>query len=394
MQIQSDPRPVRGPVRRGERALAPDLARGFMLLFIALANSAVAAFGTQPGVEQRPEGLERGFNLFVATLVDSRAFPVFAIMFGYGLVQLARRQQAAGAAPAGVRSVLLRRNAWLVAFGVAHGVLLNFGDFLGAYGLVGIVATLVLLPRGDRVHRIVLWIWGCSALSSVVTAVLLVLDAVRTPSGTAGVPTTQRESLVADDYFSATLARITEWPGHTSTVLGFITVVWLGIWAARRRLLEDPASHRVLLRGTAAVGLGGAVAGGLPLGLISSGLWHTSASTAELAAVLHATSGLLAGPGYVALFGLLTLVVPRRSLAAVAALGQRSLSGYLFQSIAWLVLLSPYALALGEIGSTALTTASIAVLVWSATVLGAWYLDRRSARGPAEDALRRLTYRL
>ncbi len=30
----------RGPVDAGERALAPDLARGFMLLFIALANTA------------------------------------------------------------------------------------------------------------------------------------------------------------------------------------------------------------------------------------------------------------------------------------------------------------------------------------------------------------------
>jgi len=36
---------TRGPVQRGERALAPDLARGAMLLFIALANGAGVVFG-------------------------------------------------------------------------------------------------------------------------------------------------------------------------------------------------------------------------------------------------------------------------------------------------------------------------------------------------------------
>ena len=35
---------VRGPVRSTERALAPDLARGAMLLFIAIANCAGVVF--------------------------------------------------------------------------------------------------------------------------------------------------------------------------------------------------------------------------------------------------------------------------------------------------------------------------------------------------------------
>src|ERR1700754_620922 len=135
--------PTAGPVRRRERALAPDLIRGAMLLFIALANAANFAFAGQPGLDGTPHGLQRAVNFLMTTLVDSRAYPVFAVMFGYGLVQLARRHQAAG-------RILLRRNIALIGFGLAHATLLYFGDFLGAYGIVGILATLLLLRRGDR----------------------------------------------------------------------------------------------------------------------------------------------------------------------------------------------------------------------------------------------------
>ena len=71
-----------------------------MLLLIGLANSANFAFAGQPGVESSPHGLERVLNFVKLTLVDARAYPVFAVMFGYGLVQLARRQRSPARRPA------------------------------------------------------------------------------------------------------------------------------------------------------------------------------------------------------------------------------------------------------------------------------------------------------
>src|SRR3954465_11733938 len=118
-----------GPVKRSERALAPDLARGAMLLFIALANAANFAFAGQPGLDGTPHGFQRVINFLMTTLVDSRAYPVFAVMFGYGLVQLTRRHRAAGTDE---RPILMRRNIALIVFGLAHATLLYFGDFLGA----------------------------------------------------------------------------------------------------------------------------------------------------------------------------------------------------------------------------------------------------------------------
>jgi uncharacterized protein len=396
-RLRGEPYAVRGPVTGAERALAPDLARGAMLLFIALANAAGVVFGGQPGADPAPEGVERGVNFFMFTLVHCRAYPVFAVMFGYGLVQLARRQEAAGATPELVRSVLLRRNAWLVVFGFLHGVLLYFGDFLGAYGVVGIIASLVLLHRGERVQRAVLWIWAGSALHVLVLAALAAWRVSRSSSEQAVVPMSKVGSLVAPDYATSVLERLVEWPAHTATVLPFIMIVWLGMWAARRRLLEDPASHRRLLRRVAAAGLGIAIAGGLPLGLASAGILDTDSSGVAHIFLLHQVSGMFAGPGYVALFGLVALGMSRGVIGVIgslAALGQRSLSGYLFQSVAWLLLLAPYTLALGErTGEPTLTAVVVAVLVWLTTAVAAAALQWRSMPGPAEWLLRRLTYR-
>ncbi|MEV5981217.1 DUF418 domain-containing protein [Streptomyces sp. NPDC052114] len=395
------PSPARGPVLRTERALAPDLARGSMLLLIALANAAVFTFGDQPGAEASPQGWERPFNLVMFVLVHARAYPMFAVMFGYGLVQLARRQEAAGAGPGAARAVLIRRNAWLLAFGAVHAALLNFGDFLGAYGLAGILFTLFLLHRGERVQRVALWLWACTTVYAVALAGVAVHHALRGGPGDAPVPSEDVASLSAPDYVTSVADRLAEWPLHTLSVVPFVVIVWLGAWAARRRVLEDPAGHRTLLRRTAVVALGVAFAGGVPIGLVSAGFVHVDEGTADAFLRLYQVSGQFGGPGYVALFGLLALRLsrpPRSSRArpvvsALAALGQRSLSGYLFQSLVWVLVLSPYALDLaGRTGSPTLTAALTAVAAWLATVAGAALLQRRGLPGPAEKLLRRLTY--
>jgi len=389
------PAPTRGPVSRAERALAPDLARGAMLLLIALANVAGVVFAGEPGLDTTPDGVDRGLNFFLFELVHARGYPVFAVMFGYGLVQLARRQDASGASPAQVRKVLMRRNLWLVVFGVVHAALLYYGDFLGAYGIVGIVMTLVLLRRSDKFHRIALVVWALSAVEVVVIGIIAYTAMFSGTDTAAPMASAQVDSLAADGYFASMLDRLGEWPGHTLTVLPFIMIAWLGMWAARRRVLEEPARHKGLLKWTAVLGLGTAIAGGLPAALVSAGWLHVDQDASGLMMMLHGASGMFAGPGYVAVFGLIAMRVTRPGpvVGALSALGKRSLSGYLFQSVAWLVLLAPFTLALGDaFGAPTVTGVVIAVTVWLATVLGARVLERRGDTGPAEKVLRRLTY--
>lgn len=390
---------ARGPVLRSERVLAPDLARGAMLLVIALANAAVIFFADAPGYEPAPEGLERAYDIVMFTFVHARGLPMFALLFGYALVQLTRRQDAAAASPAVARAVLLRRNAWLLAFGLVHGALLFSGDVLGAYGVIGIVITLFLLRRTALVDRIARCYWAFSVVY------VLGLGAaagwgIATTSGSALAPTSPFGSVLAPDYGTSVLARLGEWPGTVLSMLGLVLTVLGGMWAAQRRVLEEPGRHLGFLRWCAAVGGSVAVAGGLPMGLLTAGYLHVDDWTAVWVMRLYEVSGQFGGLCYVALFGLLahalsTRGAPRANpvVGAVAALGQRSLSGYLFQSVAWLVLASPFALGLGHRGaSTALVATACAVGVWLASVAGAYAMQRRSYRGPAEILLRRLTY--
>jgi uncharacterized membrane protein YeiB len=390
-----------GPVRAADRALAPDVARGAMLLFIALANASGVVFGG-PGTEPDPVGIECALNLVMVTAVHARAYPVFAVMFGYGLVQLARRQEAAGAAPAAARAILLRRSLWLVVFGALHALLLYYGDFLGAYGLIGAAAVLVLLRRGDRVLGLVLWVWAFTVLEVFVIGAVVTARLMDGSGEWAPIPAVAVASLTAPDYLSALRARLIEWPAHTLTVLPAIVIVWLGMWAARRRLLEDLAGRERFLRRVAVVGLGVAYAGGLPLALASAGLLRANASAMEAMVLLHQGSGMFGGPGYAAVAGLGALALSRgtppaastRMAGLMAALGRRSLSGYLFQSVAWLLLLSPYTLALAtRFPSPMLAGLVTAVFVWLASLVWAGALDRAARPGPAEAILRRLIYR-
>jgi hypothetical protein len=50
----------------------------------------------------------------------------------------------------------------------------------------------------------------------------------------------------------------------------FIIIVWLGMWGARRRLLEDVATHRRLLQRVAAICLAITVAGAVPYALVAA----------------------------------------------------------------------------------------------------------------------------
>jgi uncharacterized membrane protein YeiB len=76
-------------------------------------------------------------------------------------------------------------------------------------------------------------------------------------------------------------------------------------------------------------------------------------------------------------------------LWALQALGRRSMSGYLAQSVLCTVLLPPFALGLGR-ALTPTGALLIGTAVWLVTLLGAVLLERRSLPGPAEAVHRRL----
>ena len=378
----SVPTRLPGPTEPTARALGPDLARGFMLLFIALANTHYFLSGRPVlgGYPEQGPGLDAAVTWLLSTFVDGRAFPMFGLLFGYGVAQIARRQQERG--PRGVRRLLWRRSAVLVAVGLVDALLFYVGDILAAYGVL-LFLGVWLIRWKDR------WLW-------VVAGVLLAVNAL--PSADAS--TISREpvdvAMVPPDFAAALAHRA---PAALFIALlgpvGFLCPFAIGLWAGRRRLLERPDQHRRFLAVAAAGGISVAVLGAQPIALLLAGVLETPDPQAlPWLASLHSTTGVFGGFGYAALFALLAarLAGRRNRVAdAIAAAGQRSMSCYLMQSVTWAVAFTPFLLNLSGTLTVA-GTALLATATWTVTVVIADRLRRADRRGPFEVLVRRATY--
>ncbi len=366
------------------RALAPDLARGAMLLMIALAHAHMYLSGHRTGfrgydVDGGP--IDRIVTGVQVSLVDGRAMPMFAALFGYGFVRIATKQKGPWSR---TRRLLRRRSRWLLVFGFCHALLLFFGDILAAYGLVGLLLVGVLRWR----DRTLLVFAGCWL---VVHSAVIAFNGIQIVTN--GGPA---DAMATADPLSAIGTRLALWGVLTPMyVIELLVPFLLGVWAARRRPLEEPHRYVAALRTTAALGVGLAVVGGLPLALLDAQVWTGAPAALTVPAyVVHGLTGIAGGLGYAALVGLVahrTGAAAGPVVTAIAACGQRSLTCYLLQSVAFVAVFVPYAGGLGTQVGTA-TASGIAVLTWLATVVFADALRRSGRSGPAERLLRRLTY--
>lgn len=360
-----------GPTRVDRRATAPDLARGLMLALIALANVHLFLYADPIGARGYPvpqSTADRVVTVLQLTLVDARAYPLFAALLGYGLVRAAAR---------GPASATARRGGVLLGIGAAHGILLFSGDILGAYGVI----TLLLAPAVAVAPGVLLVVAAFAVLLSV---------AVGAPSGAVDGTSYQPSAGVTDAGVALGM-RAAEWP--TVTVVSAVLVLpaaLVGMWAGRRGVLDDPARHRRLLAVWAAVGLPAGVLLGLPLALTAAGLRAPSASSASLEGFAHTAGGFAGALGWLGLLGLAATVrLPGRAL--VSGAGTWSLTLYVTQSLVFALLLAGWA---GDGGSdlTVAGAAVVALAVWAVQVLVAGTLARRGHRGPLELLLRRLAY--
>lgn len=371
-----------GPLPTAERALGPDLARGAMLLFIALANSHYFLQGDdyRGGFPLDGTRLDDAVAWATSTFVDGRAFPMFGALFGYGIAQIVRRN--AERTGWGLRFLLWRRSAVLIVIGFLHAVLLFSGDILTAYGVLLLIGAFAVRWK-DR------WLL-------IVAAAFFVLCALPSLDSFSIATYGPDASMLSPDL--ATI--LAERPSVSLYVMalgpvGFAAPFLVGLWAGRRRVLERPDQHRRLLVATAILGVTAAVLGAQPAALMTIGAIDVPGDDVlSLVGPLHDGTGVLGGLGYAALITLLATrprVAANRAVRAVAATGQRSMTCYLMQSVAWTVLFTPFLLDLsGRIGVAA--NAAIATGVWLVTVVVADRMARAGLRGPFEVLTRRVTY--
>lgn len=385
------------------RVPAPDLARGMMLLLIALANipwfvwtGAVGPFSMHPPARSASDAV---VQFIMITAVDMRVYPMFAFLFGYGMVQFVRARLARGLHEREARRRLRRRHLALLAIGAAHAAFLFTGDILGTYGCSALLLVALLFGRSDReLITVAALLSGTLALLSIlaVTSSSFIRWAAGAES-TSDAPVTSSfaPGVTEASYLASIGNRLTFWLEATLANAVFLVIpacVLLGWIAARRGILERPEAHLGILATTAMIGVTVGVVGGLPAAAHHAGLIELPAVVAGGYQFVHMTTGLAAGVGYVAVFALLARARAGRSTRlgrSVSALGRASLSGYLAQSVVFAPLMCAWGLGLGQYTSSTVA-ALIAAVTWTLTLFAATVLDQRGRRGPAEAALRRV----
>lgn len=386
---------------RPPRSLAPDLARGFMLAFIALANAPLYLWGRATdhhGVIADASPLD-SLTLAIDNLVIAeRSRPMFAILYGFGLAMMTSRLTAAAhaagasadAAQARARGVVRRRSLWLMAFGVAHAALLFMGDILASYGVAGLIA-LAFVTRPDRVVR--RW-FAWSLVGVVLVSAPLVAfvdadwgdgtDALSPPNGATYVESVATG--IADDVLQMLASGL---------LMLYVPLIAGGVLLLRSGWLTDPAAHLPQLRLVWRAGMAVGVASALPITGLQAGWWEAGLGWSVAATWLTLVGGMAAGLGYVCGFALLAHRLAARGRRgvprALAALGERSLTGYLTQSIIMAPVLSAWGLGLGE-GMGYAAAFGVGAAAWLTSVGVALALDAAGRRGPFEAALRRLAY--
>jgi uncharacterized protein len=391
--------PARAPAPTpvAERALAPDLARGMMLLLIALAHVPWFLFTSELGstlLHPAEGGLgDRIAQAVTIVFVDGRAWTLFGLLFAYGIGQLHARRISAGSSERDVHRLLRTRHWWLLAFGLVHAALLWQGDILGTYGVLGLLLVPLFLHRSDRTLKI--WIGvllGVAALGNLALAALGQLA----PAG-AGAMALQQQAAAEPSYLVSVLLRLALWvPTPLSSLASLVmpAAFLIGILAARHRVLDEPSRHLPLLRRTAVLGLAVGWGAGTVQALLHLGVLVVPNPSAFVS--LHLYTGIFAGVGVAAVFGLnahrISSATPPLPARALVALGRRSLSGYLTQSLIFVPVLAAWGLGLGA-HLTSATAMLVGIGVWLLTVIVAYRLDLAGIRGPAEVLLRRLTYR-
>jgi uncharacterized protein len=396
------------PVDANERIVTLDVLRGIALFGVLVANIWLWFSGINflfPGYNAEVwSGSADGIAfLLVAFFVSGKAITTFSFLFGLGFAVQMMRAEARGR---GIVRHHARRLAVLLVFGALHAVFLWYGDILFTYALLGFG---LLLFRKRREKTLLVWaavlVLLVSVLMGAVPLVMAALnpDAAPEPATVLAEMTERNGALLAlfasaepARIVSGNLAMLREWWLTPKVLfhLVFFGIFLLGLWAGRRRIFEDPAAHRVLLRRLIAIGF--------PVGIAATAVGTALRSIPPeeflaitwmpLAMSVTATLGTL--PFALAYIATATLLMERVEwrgrLAHFAPVGRMALTNYLAQTVICLALFYGGGLV-GQVGAIFGIFAALVIfpiqMAWST-----WWLARFRF-GPMEWLWRSLVYR-
>lgn len=390
--------------RNTPRIVAPDVARGLALFGIAWANIATAwaiapaeltASGLGGVAHSGAFGvLDQLAVVASAMFAHVRGLPMFSTLLGFGVglitMSLWRRAYPLGNA----KRTLARRYGWLAVIGALHCALLFYGDIILLYSLLALILILMIGLKDRTLLIIAGVLYALHALTSLASALFTPPEIVASAGATNMVAETLPGYLGNNLVFLFGYVLSVPFAG-----LSILPVMILGFVAARKGIHRFPEQHLKLLRAWALLAALIILLVGLPWGLSAIGILPTNWEF--MLSAINGAVGYLTGPGIAAAVLLACRGLQARAeagqdqwplpLAMIIALGKRSMSGYILQSILFFVICLPFTLDIGaEAG--AFGQLLIALGIWLVTLIAAWGMEQAGIRGPVETVHRRLSY--
>jgi uncharacterized protein len=375
----------------GNRIVSIDRMRGFSLFGIFLVN--MISFHS-PYFHIDPETWWDGpFNLaayrFIDFLVQASFYPLFAMLFGYGLVILRERTIEKGI---NFKPLAIRRLSILLGIGILHAFLIWEGDILITYAVSGFIFLLFIgwSARSLLIGGLTIYI-----IPNLLLLVMLALTMLTEPGEAFSMYNKEAAEQAIAVYQSGSFAEVTgqrikEWNannGFWGMLFYLITILplfMIGAGAAKLKLFESVRlKMRKLAIAAGVLGLSGLLIKAFPY-LIGRTLVTDYAQDVFGGAMLAMAYALV-----------IAILSENKScdilFAPLEAAGRLSISNYLFQSIVSTLIF--YSYGLGYYGKISIFWGSVLALgIYSFQLaLSTWWI-KRYYYGPVEWLWRAGTY--
>ncbi|WP_458121395.1 DUF418 domain-containing protein [Paenibacillus sp. Z6-24] len=372
-----------------------DAMRGFSLLGIILANMLIFQYGAWGAIDLKEPGFSTAdhvVNGLLEVLVVGSFMPIFAFLFGFGIIKMKESLESRQLSP---YPYLSRRFLLLMLIGMVHGFFIWEGDILTYYGLYGFGLLLFLRcrPRTLLVWTMIgfgmMLLFGLFGLFTGSEDAMIAmersyhLETLHVYSTGSYLDILVQRNMTTP-FLDFPLAFVLMFILYGMTSLLYIPLFWLGMYMAKKGIFNDPQSKSALYRKGMLIFL--------PLGLISK-LMIVMMPVLDWETFSLLFGGPVLAIGYIFTFAWLYLKWQSASwMNGFIAIGKLSLSNYLLQSILCTTIYYGYGLGLfGQLGIAVGTL--VALLIYALQfILSPLYL-RKYNYGPVEKLLRMWTNR-
>ncbi|KYC97210.1 MULTISPECIES: DUF418 domain-containing protein [Heyndrickxia] len=378
------------PTQFFERISSLDGLRGFSLLGIFLINmmsyeSPILYYNPKEWWQGTDQSLYNWIELFV----QASFYPIFAMLFGYGLVLIRNRTIEKGGE---FKKIAVKRLFILLIIGIIHAFLIWSGDVLINYAIFGFILIFLLKLSGKSLMIIGLSLFVIPNLFFSLYLMIITLVSSQDMSMYTDIMnlTKSMDIYSSSNYWNITVQRFKDWMlvnGSSNIIFILFSVIplmMIGAGAAKLKWLQSAQSERKKWLFILIISL--------PLGLFLKSLPMFVDSNLAFKYIEQSLGGTILSFAYVAIIALfMSYKWTGRLLKPFAAAGRMSLTIYITQSIVGTFIFYGYGLGLYSkltLGTSMLL--AIGIFIIQVVLAEIWFMKFKY--GPLEKIWRYFTY--